>query len=132
MKLYSIAFVALVIGSSVILSYTVRSPLVSVIASKHNQTPATLLQLLEELKTEIQALPEEAFSHPKAVEQRRKAICNDIKAVVHQVEAGAYTGSIRKLENAFRNKLAGWILDPWKTDLIDKVNHIIDAFGHYV
>lgn len=132
MKSTSLVLLALIIGGSLILSYSVRSPWVFGVASMHKQTPRTLMQLLEDLKAEINALPEDAFKNPRIAEQRKKSVCNDINAVTNQVEAGAYTGSINKLENAFRNKMEKWIVDPWKNDLIEKVNYIIDVFGHYV
>ena len=39
---------------------------------------------------------------------------------------GAYEGAINKLRNDIRDKIEKWIVDPWKTDLIDKVDYIID------
>lgn len=121
----------MLIMGSIILSYFSHFQTVLGSRSKSNGPP-TLVQMLNDLQAQVSALPQNAFAKYNIAERIRKALCNDIEAIKSQVNAGAYTGAISKLENDFRNRIEKDIVDPWKTRLIEKVNSIIDAFGHYV
>lgn len=127
----SAASATVVIISCVTLSCLVHSQW-AFSAKTQSRVPKTLVQLLRDFQVEITMLPHDAFRSPMIVEQTKKTLCNDIEAAINQVNAGAYIGAISKLENDVKSKVDQRILDPWKTLLIDFVNAIIDAFGHYV
>jgi len=71
-------------------------------------------------------LPNNAFNNSRAAEGQRNALCNKIHAVIHQIEAGAYKGAVNKLRNDIENAIDGWIMDPWKSELIEKVEDIVE------
>lgn len=75
-------------------------------------------QALELLKEFIFSLPDSAFDGP--ADQLKNALGNKIVAVIQQLEAGAVTGAIEKLQNDLRTKWDGcfggntandWIVD---------------------
>ncbi len=78
------------------------------------------------LSSEISELPREAFENPRYASFQTKVLLLKVHVVTWQVMVGAYEGAINKLRNDIRDKIEKWIVDPWKTDLIDKVDYIID------
>jgi len=85
-----------------------------------------------ELKAEINALTADDFKKPKLTEQRKKTLCNKINAVIHQIEAGAYKGAIKKLEKDIRPKLdatkRSWVVAP-KPEILEMIDSIISILG---
>jgi len=81
---------------------------------------------LEKLCEDIEKLPDEAFNKTEQVKGRRGALCNKISAVINQIEAGARESAVNKLINDIENTIGNWINDPWKSELIDKVEDIIE------
>ncbi|MDH5691387.1 MAG: hypothetical protein OEY81_08175, partial [Candidatus Bathyarchaeota archaeon] len=78
------------------------------------------------LSSEISELPEEAFKNPRYASCQTKVLRLKVHVVIWQIMVGAYEGAINKLRNDIRDKIEKWIVDPWKTDLIDKVDYIIE------
>lgn len=88
---------------------------------EHNKTAS--LSLLEELTEDIR--DETGFRNMCGGEGRRGALLNKIKAMMHQVRAGAFWGALRKLLNDIRWRIWKWIcccpkkcfisLDVWRS-----------------
>jgi PKD repeat protein len=91
-----------------------------------NEKHRPIIQSLLELSSEISELPKEAFKNPKYAWCQTKVLRLKINAVIRQVMAGAYEGAINKLRNDIGKKIEEWIVDPWKTILINKIEHIIE------
>jgi len=91
-----------------------------------NEEHMPIIQSLLELSSEISELPEEAFKNPKYAWCQTKVLRLKINAVIRQVMAGAYEGAINKLRNDIGDKIEKWINDPWKSNLIDMIEHIIE------
>jgi len=85
-----------------------------------------LYELLDELKVEISGLDKEAFSNEKAWAGQQKALLNKLDVVLKQVEAGVYRGAINKLQNDVKDKIEQWIIEGHQSDLIEKVNAVIE------
>jgi len=81
---------------------------------------------LDNLCEDIEKLPDEAFNKTGPVKGRRGALCNKISAVINQIEAGARESAVNKLVNDIENTIENWINDPWKSELISKVESIIE------
>jgi len=84
------------------------------------------LEDLHEHVSNTTKLPNNAFNNSRAAEGQRNALCNKIQAVIHQIEAGAYKGAVNKLQNDIENAIGNWINDPWKSELIEEVEGIIE------
>ncbi len=83
-------------------------------------------EALEHLSDEILTLPDEAFENPKSATGHKGALANKINAVVHQIKAGAFDGSLNKLENDIKTSIIDWIDPAYAADLIALVDEIID------
>jgi PKD repeat protein len=107
-------------------SLLVSTPFIIISAAGSDKSDA--IESLEDLCEDILELPEgaEGFKNPRAAEGHRRALCNKIRAVIHQVKAGAYKGAINKLRNDIENAIRRWVDDQWVDDLIEKVENIID------
>ncbi|MHA2428302.1 MAG: PKD domain-containing protein, partial [Candidatus Hermodarchaeia archaeon] len=81
---------------------------------------------LLELSSEIWELPEEAFENPRYASYQTKVLRLKVHVVIWQVMVGAYEGAMNKLRNDIRDKIEKWIVDPWKTDLVNWVDYIIE------
>ncbi|UCE16017.1 MAG: hypothetical protein JSV12_09255, partial [Candidatus Bathyarchaeota archaeon] len=82
---------------------------------------------LENLSTYISdELPDEAFNRTGPVKGQRGALCNKIRAVIKQIEGGVRESAVNKLRNDIENAIRHWINDPWKSQLIDEVESIIE------
>jgi len=81
--------------------------------------------LLEDLGDEIEALTDEAFKNEKAWAGQQKALLNKVDAVLAQIEAGAYQGAMNKLQNDVKDKIEKRIVEPYRSELIDKVNAVV-------
>ncbi len=91
-----------------------------------SQNSETIKKKLGDLQEDVSALPlDEAFENINAAEGQRKALVNKIKAVIHQVESGAYGGAVNKLENDLINTVVAWVTDEYEGPLIEKINDII-------
>lgn len=91
-----------------------------------SQNSEEIISKLKELQEDISGVPlDEAFENIHASEGQRKALANKIKAVIHQIEAGNYEGSLNKLENDLKNTIEGWVTEDYEADLIERVNEII-------
>jgi hypothetical protein len=80
---------------------------------------------LDDLKTEISGLPDDAFKYPRWAEWWKRSLCKKVDVVIKQVEAEAYMGAINKLEHDIKGEIEKWIVDSYKATLIAKVNLII-------
>ncbi len=80
------------------------------------------IEALEDLCKEISRLP------PGVVRtQQTKSLCNKIRAVINQIEAGAYEGAVKKLGNDVINAIEGWIIaESARARLIGKLECIIN------
>jgi len=76
---------------------------------EHNKTAA--LGLLEDLK---EAISNETLKNSNATEGQINALLNKIKAMIHQVNAGAFRGALNKLKNDVKDKIEKWIVCPPK------------------
>ena len=103
----------------------VLTPILIVPAAVGSDQPE-VIEALEDLCKDISELPDDAFNNSRAMEGQRKALCNKVRAVIHQVKAGAYEGAVNKLRNDIENAIEGWIMNPWKNNLIEEVENIID------
>lgn len=91
-----------------------------------SQNSEKIRSKLRELQEDVSALPlDEAFENTHAARGQRKALTNKIKAVIHQIEAGAYKGALNKLENDLKNAVEAWITDEFEASLIEKIDEII-------
>jgi uncharacterized membrane protein len=91
-----------------------------------SQNSEEIISKLRELQEDVSTLPfDEAFENTHSARGQRKALTNKIKAVIHQIEAGAYKGAINKLENDLKNTIKAWITDAYEVSLIEKVDEII-------
>ncbi|MDH5664519.1 MAG: PKD domain-containing protein, partial [Candidatus Bathyarchaeota archaeon] len=85
-----------------------------------------IIESLLELSSEISELPEEAFKNPSYASCQTKVLRLKVHVVIWQITVGAYEGAVNKLRNDIREKIEKWIVDPWKTDLINRVDYIIE------
>ncbi len=101
--------------------------IVSVAVGSDGSDQSEVITDLENLRQYVsEELPDEAFDKTGPVKGQRKALCNKIGAVINQIEAGAYEGAVNKLSNDIKNAIDGWIVDPWKSELIEEVKGIIE------
>ncbi len=96
--------------------------------------PISTSQNSEEIKTKLGDLEEDVSLLPldeafekniHAARGQRIGLTNKIKAVIHQIEAGAYKGAINKLENDLKNTIEAWITEDYEVSLIEKIDEII-------
>ncbi|MEM3672935.1 MAG: Ig-like domain repeat protein [Candidatus Bathyarchaeia archaeon] len=88
------------------------------------------ISLLQQLRLNITELPKDAFGNARLADNRKNALQNKINALISQVKAGAYEGSLNKLSNDLKKTVSKWIINPWKDrllDLIEQVIHCIKA-----
>jgi len=85
-----------------------------------------IIECLRELYSEISDLPDDAFVNPCRARCQRKVLCTKVCVVIWQVEVGAYEGALNKLKNDIKEKIERWIVDPWRSILVEKVERIID------
>jgi len=91
-----------------------------------------IIESLQELSSEISNLPKEAFDNPCGAYYQRKVLCWKVYVVIGQVMVGAYEGALNKLRNDIRDKIEKWIVDPWKTNLIEKIDYIIELLEKFL
>lgn len=120
----------LAVAAPIILACVVHLPLS--IATRSKNVSQTAIDLLETLRSDVESLPDEAVSRVPLAGQYRNALSNKIGAVINQVEAGAIRGAIEKLSNDLLDKIDKWTTDPWKTELTEEINEIIDLLGQYL
>jgi hypothetical protein len=120
----------LAVAAPIILACAVHFPLS--IATPSKNVSQTAITLLETLISDIEILPDAAFSRLALAGQYRNVLSNKIGAVIHQVEAGAIKGAIEKLTNDLIDKIDKWTIDPTKTQLTEQINDIIDLLGQYL
>jgi hypothetical protein len=85
-----------------------------------------IIEKLQQLQTDVSGLPLDAFRNPALADNRINTLENKLGAVIHQVQAGAYNGSINKLQNDVKNAVINWITPEYAEDLIKKIDEIID------
>jgi len=93
---------------------------------KNGEENGLITESLRELSSEISDLPNEAFVNPCRARCQRKVLCIKVCVVIWQVQVGAYEGALNKLKNDIKEKIEGWIVDPWRGILVEKVEHIIE------
>jgi len=79
---------------------------------------------LDQLKKNITGLPSTAFSDEKASAEQRKALLNEVDAVLLHVEACEKQAAINKLWNDIYDKIEKWIVKPYQSDLLNIVSRI--------
>jgi len=101
--------------------------IVSVVVGSNGPDRSKVITDLEDLCEYIsEELPDEAFNKTEPLNGRRRALCNKIGAVINQIEAGACKSAVNKLRNDIENAISNWINEPWKGELIEKVEDIIE------
>ena len=91
-----------------------------------SQNSEKIKSKLRELQEDVSTLPlDEGFENTHSAKGQRNALTNKIKAVIHQIEAGAYKGAINKLENDLKNTIESWVTKDYEFNLIEKVDEII-------
>ena len=123
-RLITLLLVSLLFSASIMIVSVAACPKRRVRKNRGECEP--VIKSLLELSSEISELPREAFKNPCCACCQRKVLRWKVNVVIWQVMVGAYEGAINKLRNDIRDKIEKWIVDPWKTDLIDKIDYIID------
>ena len=100
------------------------TPLTAVNVSAICDDNANVTSLLQQLKSNVSGIPDEAFQNVKNFNSERKALYNKIKAISNQITAGAFRGSLKKLENDFEKRVKRRIVDPWRTRLLELIGQI--------
>ncbi len=90
-----------------------------------------VVELLLELKSSIESLPSEAFADPNRAAKYRASLSGIIETAIKQITVGALQGAIGKL-NDLADKVSKWVVEPWKTALIEKIAEIVGLLGLYV
>jgi hypothetical protein len=85
-----------------------------------------IIQKLQQLQEDVNDLPADAFKNPALAENKQNTLENKLGAVIHQIQAGAFNGSINKLENDLKNSITNWVTPEYAKDLIRKIDEIID------
>ncbi|MFQ6074185.1 MAG: hypothetical protein ACE5KC_03085, partial [Candidatus Bathyarchaeia archaeon] len=109
---------------SFITVYPAKSP-----STATNSDTAKIVSLLELLRGNVTALDKEAFGNTMSAKGRRTALENKVSAVIHQIEAGAFSGSLNKLQNDVNKTVTEWILpySPQDADLLfEMIRKIIE------
>jgi len=105
---------------------TISLPTKAAMPKERNQNNSIIF-LLQRLCGNVAELPKEAFRNARLAENRQNTLCNKINAVINQVEAGAYEGSLNKLGNDLKDAVSKWISSPWKERLLDSIEYIIQC-----
>lgn len=90
-----------------------------------------VVEMLLELRSNIESLPNEAFVEPNRATRYRANLLSIVEMAIKQIQAGALQGAIGKL-NDLTDKIGKWVVEPWKTALIEEVAEIISLLGLYV
>ena len=90
-----------------------------------------VVEMLLELRSSIVSLPNEAFVEPNRAAKYRATLSSIVEMAIKQIQAGALQGAIGKL-NDLIDKIGKWVVEPWKTALIEEVAEIISLLGLYV
>jgi hypothetical protein len=114
----------LVMSVLALLLFAMVSPINATVSGVRNQREL-VVSLLQQLCGNVTELPKEAFETVKHADNERNALCNKINAVINQVKAGAYGGSLNKLRNDLENAVSKWIVSPWRECLLESIEHII-------
>ena len=77
---------------------------------------------LQQLKEDILNISKAAFKDSKC---EKTVLYNKIDAVIKQVMAGAFKGSLNKLKNDIEKRIKRKIVNPWKEKLLDQIRQII-------
>ena len=116
----------------VLLVLLIVAPIIVINAYEtHNQTES-VVSLLQQLYGNVSALPAEAFENVKLADVEKNALGNKINAVINQVEASAYKGTVNKLRNDVEKAVRKWIVTPWEDNLLDLIEHIIEVIEECV
>ena len=108
------------------LMFLIATPITIIKASRNNQeNTENVVSLLQQLYSNVSALPNEAFENGRTAENRKNALCNKIGAVINQVESGAYEGSLNKLRNDMEKTVGDWVNSPWREALLELIKQII-------
>jgi len=92
--------------------------------------PATVGSDQSGVITDLEDLCKDVLELPDgAAEGHKKTLCNKIRAVIHQVKAGANKGAVNKLTNDMKNAILHWINDQFAENLLDKVDAIIEKIS---
>ncbi len=112
---------------NVFLILLIFSPIFVTNASETDDEIESVVSLLQQLRSVVSSLPNEAFGNIKLGEMKRNTLCNKINAVIKQVMAGAYDGALNKLSNDLENYVMKCSVNPWRDDLFDLIEGIIES-----
>ena len=121
LRLVTLLLISLVLSTPIMVISVTACPKQRV--HKRGRECEAIATSLREISSEIAGLPEEAFKKPYAC--YRKVLRLQVGVVIWQLRVGANNGASNKLRNNIRGKIEKWIVDPWKTILIDKIDYII-------
>jgi len=113
------------LGDEVYVSFTLSMMEGDLLQGTYTLSPK---KLLEDLKTEIKELPDKAFKSSWFRRWQKKGLCRRISSLINKVESENWL--IRKLA-LWRLKTLNWkikklTVDPWETDLIGRVDTILE------
>jgi hypothetical protein len=108
-----------------LLAFAAISPSINAAVPKGQCQKESIISLLHQLHVNVTELPKEAFENARLADNRKNALCNKINALINQVEAGAYGGSLNKLSEDFKKTVSKWVISPWKERLLDSIQHVI-------
>ena len=91
---------------------------------KYARAETDLLECIGVLSSEVEELPDEAFSH-KLADVKRNILLREMSLVEKFIERGKYSSSARILERLVKKHVDKWIDEPRRTDLIGKINYIL-------
>lgn len=109
----------------VLLAFATISPHINAAIPEEFCQKESAITLLQQLRMNVTELPKEAFENARLADNRKNTLCNKINALISQVEAGAYEGSLNKLSNDLKKTVSKCIIDPWKDRLLDSIEHVI-------
>jgi len=100
--------------------------------SSHDPSDPTSTRILQSsewlwLRGNITALSEDAFQNDESWEGHKNALENKLNAVENQIEAGAFDGSVNKLENDVKKSITDWITLAEAEFLKGLVDDVIDV-----
>jgi hypothetical protein len=116
---------SLVASLHVLLIVLMVAPLVVTNSYEKCNKTESVVSLLQQLRGNVSVLPSEAFENVKHADVEKNALCNKIEAVMNQVKAGAYGGTLNKLRNDVEKAVAKWTAGRWRDRLLDSIECII-------
>jgi parallel beta-helix repeat protein len=89
-------------------------------------TLADPIELLEDLKSEIDELTDDAFQYPCWAKWWKRSLCRKVDAAIRLVEDSNYEAAVCKLEKDVKKAIERWIGESSQDPLIKKVDAVIN------